>query len=151
MADGVSVTAGAGTTIETDDVGGRHHQRIKRSVGADGSATDFLDKASRSDTYTGAGNGTSLDVSAQGMKHFGVQVKGTGAAAGAWAVVLEVSLDGVNYTVLITHGSAESPADADGAVKWFTSPVVGLYFRSRVVSLSLGSASNIVVTIAAKP
>jgi len=151
VADGVPVTAGSGTTIETDDVGGRHHQRIKRSVGGDGSATDFLDKASRSDTYTGAGSGTTVDVSAQGMKHFTIQVKGTGAAPTAWSVALEVCLDGVNFTTVIVHGSGESPADVDGACKGLSVLFVALYFRSRVVSLTLGSASNIVVTIAAKP
>jgi hypothetical protein len=40
MADDVAVTAGAGTTIATDDIGGRHFQRIKVAYGADGSAAD---------------------------------------------------------------------------------------------------------------
>jgi hypothetical protein len=148
MADGVAITAGSGTTIATDDISSVHYQRIKRSVGGDGSATDFLDKSSRSDTFTGTGSGTAVDVSAQGMKHFGMQVKGTGAAPTSWTVVLEVSLDGTNYTTLITHTNTE---DSDGAVKWSPVAIVGLHFRSRVTALALGSASNIIVTIAAKP
>lgn len=40
MADNVAVTAGSGTTIATDDVGGVQHQRVKVEFGADGSATD---------------------------------------------------------------------------------------------------------------
>jgi hypothetical protein len=36
MADNVAITAGAGTTIATDDIGGVQHQRIKLTMGADG-------------------------------------------------------------------------------------------------------------------
>lgn len=42
MVDNVAITAGAGTTIAADDVGGILHQRVKLSLGADGSATDAL-------------------------------------------------------------------------------------------------------------
>lgn len=40
MADGVAITAGAGTTIATDDIGGTQYQRIKIAWGTDGSAVD---------------------------------------------------------------------------------------------------------------
>lgn len=40
MADNVAVTAGSGTTVATDDVGGAHYQRVKTCWGADGSAND---------------------------------------------------------------------------------------------------------------
>lgn len=40
MADNVAITAGSGTTIATDDVGGVHYQRIKSAFGTDGNATD---------------------------------------------------------------------------------------------------------------
>ena len=40
MADDVAITAGSGTTIATDEIGGKHHQRVKLSLGADGSAAD---------------------------------------------------------------------------------------------------------------
>ena len=42
MADTVSITQGSGTTVATDDIAGVHYQRVKLSVGADGSATDAL-------------------------------------------------------------------------------------------------------------
>jgi hypothetical protein len=41
MADNVAITAGSGTTIAADDIGGVLHQRVKISIGADGSATDW--------------------------------------------------------------------------------------------------------------
>lgn len=40
MVDNVAITAGSGTTVAADDVGGVLHQRIKLSLGADGSAAD---------------------------------------------------------------------------------------------------------------
>lgn len=36
MADGVPITAGSGTSIATDDIGGAHYQRVKLIHGADG-------------------------------------------------------------------------------------------------------------------
>lgn len=42
MADNVDITPGSGITIAADDVGGFLHQRVKVSLGADGSATDAL-------------------------------------------------------------------------------------------------------------
>lgn len=40
MADNVAITAGSGTTIAADDIGGVLHQRVKLSLGADGTAND---------------------------------------------------------------------------------------------------------------
>ena len=45
MADNVAITAGSGTSVATDDVGGIHYQRVKVAVGADGSATDVSSAA----------------------------------------------------------------------------------------------------------
>lgn len=41
MADNVTITPGSGATIAADEVAGALHQRMKLSVGADGSATDL--------------------------------------------------------------------------------------------------------------
>lgn len=40
MADNVAITAGSGTSIATDDVGGVQYQRVKIAIGADGAAAD---------------------------------------------------------------------------------------------------------------
>jgi hypothetical protein len=40
MADNLAITAGSGTTIAADDVAGVLHQRVKLSLGADGTAND---------------------------------------------------------------------------------------------------------------
>ena len=36
MADNVPITAGSGTSIASDDIGGVQHQRVKITIGADG-------------------------------------------------------------------------------------------------------------------
>lgn len=41
MADNVSITAGSGTIIATDEVGGAQYQRVKIALGADGAAADL--------------------------------------------------------------------------------------------------------------
>jgi hypothetical protein len=41
MADNVAITAGAGTTLASDDVGGVQYPRVKISIGADGTAADW--------------------------------------------------------------------------------------------------------------
>lgn len=45
MADNIEVTAGSGSTVAADDIGGVLHQRVKISQGADGSATDVSSAA----------------------------------------------------------------------------------------------------------
>jgi hypothetical protein len=42
VADNVAITAGAGTDVATDDVGGAHYQRVKIDGGADGAAAPIL-------------------------------------------------------------------------------------------------------------
>ncbi len=50
MADNVAITAGAGTTIASDDIGGVQYPRSKISLGADGSAVDAVAGAGNSST-----------------------------------------------------------------------------------------------------
>lgn len=42
MADNVEITAGTGTSVATDDVGGVHYQRIKLDLGGDGAASPLV-------------------------------------------------------------------------------------------------------------
>lgn len=147
MADNTTITPGTGLTVATDDVSSVHYPRVKRSVGADGSATDFLDKASRSDTYSGTGTGTTVDVSLQGFSRFAIQCKQTGTV-NSWTIVLETSLDGTNFSTLLTHTKA---SNLDGGVVWFTVMAPSLYFRSRCTAMDLGSGTNVVTTIVGLP
>lgn len=100
--------------------------------------------ATRQDTFTTTGSGVTINKSAAPVSKFGLQVKGTGAAATLWSVNLEGSLDGVNFSTVLSHVTATG----DGSVMWIGSLEAPLlYFRSNVTALTLGSATNIVVTI----
>lgn len=103
-----------------------------------------LASSARSDTFTVTGNGVTVNVSTAPVKYFSIQVTGTGAGATSWTVVLEASLDGVNFTTIMTHSNT---TDSNGSTAWTPQPVPASYFRSRVSALSLGSATNIVVQI----
>lgn len=120
-------------TIATKDVGGVHYQNIAPPV-------------SRSDTFTATGDGVTVDASDHPLQSFGLQVIGTGDTPSAWTVALQVSLDGTNWVTLLTHSSADS--DPIGSfVSNGANLAPSLYLRSNVSALTLGPATNIVVTI----
>ena len=107
-------------------------------------AVDYLGGVVRG-TFTVAGNGTAQLNIGKPKTKFTLKVIGTGATPTAWSVVLEGSLDDTDYTTILTHASgAETNAELkySGASNFAVS-----YFRSRVVSLTLGSATDIVVSI----
>lgn len=99
-----------------------------------------------SETFTQAGEGTGFKL---GMpcRVFSLQLKGTGAAASAWSGTLKGSLDGVNWTALITHANG---GDTDGALKCVSDKPVR-YVRMDLDSVTLGSATNVVVRGVAMP
>lgn len=160
MADNVTfqsstATPASGTNVAADEAtysGDTAKVQLLREVAVSGSegARSVVEKwATRSDTYTTTANGTQVDVSTRPSRAFGLQVKGTGVAAASWTVVLEGSLDGTNYTTVLTH---QSGTNSDGAVAWSSAVLTPcLYFRSRCTALSLGSATNIVATILGVP
>ncbi len=99
----------------------------------------------RQDTFTATGPGETVDASLQPVSNFAMQIKGTGALATAYHITLEGSLDGTNFIPIL---DADSANVGDGGIEWSgdsTSPA--LYFRSRVLSMNLGSATNLVVTV----
>lgn len=158
MADGTPLNLGSGgPTVADDDVGGQKYQRIKLVYGADGVVSPDVEKsnpypvgksfATRADTFTASGNGTSVDVSGRPCSQFALQVKGGTGAPTAWDVVLEGSLNGTNYTTILRHGNANpNGANADGAVV-YAAAAPFLHFRARCVSVTPGPATNIVATI----
>ena len=98
----------------------------------------------RGDTFTVAGNGTTVDTSMFGASGFSIQVKGTGAAATAWNVVLEGSINNSNFTTILTN----TDVTGDGVVLFSGAQNYPCrFFRSRVVSITLGSATDVVVRI----
>jgi hypothetical protein len=102
----------------------------------------------RSDTYTGTGNGTAVNVATLGMSKFALQVKQTGTVT-SWQVDLEASLDGTNFVQIASHTKA---GDGDGAVVFTgANQFPALYFRTRCVGLTLGGGTNVVATIVGMP
>ncbi len=99
--------------------------------------------STRSDTFTTATNGVTVDISAKPMSKFSVQVVATGAVT-SWNVVLEGSLNNSNFTTLAT---VDSVADGTGTVKFGATSTPCLYFRSRCTAIVVGSGTNVVTTI----
>lgn len=159
MADNTVLNPGSGgVTVGDDDIAGVKYQRIKLIHGVDGTNDGDVAKtnplpvaggfSTRSDTYTTAANGTTVDRSASPVSRFGLQVKGTGAAPTAWNVVLEGSLNNAQFTTILEHSNAgEFRNAADGETVYVNTGAPWLYFRSRLVSITLGSATNAVATI----
>lgn len=159
MADNTTLNSGTGgDVIGSDDVSGVKYQRIKLIQGADGTNDGDISRANplpmvagfstRSDAYTTAANGTTVDCSTKPVRRFALQVKGTGAAATAWNVVLEGSLNNAQFTTILEHSNAgEFRNAADGETVYIETGAPWLYFRSRLVSITLGSATNVVATI----
>jgi hypothetical protein len=101
------------------------------------------DTDSNATTYTTTGTGATLSTTLS-FDQYALQVQVTGTSTlTTWNVVLEGSLDNVNFsTILIsTHVIGQG-------VVWGSSLIAPtLHIRSRVIALVLGSATNIIVTI----
>jgi hypothetical protein len=136
-----------GTGITSTIVGAKKALDVNVAGGTVVVSTLPASGLSRSDTYAAPGTGATVDASSFIAQSYLLQVKGTGAAATSWVVVIEGSPDSVNFTTLMTHATSVGDGIAllSGANLY---PM--LYFRSRVVSLVLGPATSIVVTIAGK-
>ena len=147
MADNVTLP-GTGSAVAADDISSVWYQRFKRSAGADGTATDFLDQKTTSDNYTTTATGTTADVNVQGMANFSLQCKGTGATPTSWTILLEGSNDNTNFTTLITHTNT---VYSDGITASIGPVGPFKYYRTRCTAITLGGASNIVATVVASP
>lgn len=146
----VNVVLGGGGSSSGGGDGG--YTVVIQGPGADGGAawgvtgtvTANTAFATRSDTFGAAGNGTTVVATSTPYKAFSVQVKGTGAAPTSWDVRLEGSLDNSNFTAILTH----TTTTGDGVVLYSGAALApSLYVRSRCAAVTLGGASNIVVTI----
>lgn len=98
----------------------------------------------RADTYTTTSSGTTVDASLAPVKSFTIAVKATGAVT-SWSVVLECSMDNVNFSTVLTHSNV-TPGDGQ-TLSSGTSLFPCLYFRSRSTALVLGGGTNVVATI----
>lgn len=100
--------------------------------------------ATRSDTFTTAVSGTTVDMSGVPPRSYALQVTPNGAITW-WTVVLEASLDNTTFVPVMTHAFDVPGA---GAIMWSGGQSFpALYFRARCVAITLGAGTNIVARI----
>jgi hypothetical protein len=110
------------------------------------SVSSRVGPTSWTETFTTAITGTARDL-IYPQRDWALEVKGTGAAATAWDVRLEVSLDNATWTEILAHATA----DGDSVIKW-QADRLAYYMRVRVVApLTLGAATNIIVLVSSMP
>lgn len=96
-------------------------------------------------TATGAKAAVRNDT---GAKFFTIQVKGRAAGATAWTVDVQGSLNGTEWTTIVSHGTA----DADGTVKNSgATPWPVLYIRINTTALTIGSAAVLDIKVNGLP
>jgi len=93
---------------------------------------------------TGTGPSDITDVSSEPMSSFTMQVIGVGGTPTLWAVTLEGSLDGVNFSEIMVHTTLLG--DGENLYSGTTLFPVN-YFRINVTQLTLGPATSITVNI----
>jgi hypothetical protein len=127
MADNVAITAGSGTSIATDDVGGVQYQRVKVAWGADGSASD-------------ASNATPLPVVTPGeyetvaASQTAQALGATGAAGDYIAGILVVPATTSPGNVLLLDNATSITVFAGGASS--VSNLVPFYIPLGMISVS---------------
>ena len=99
-----------------------------------------------SQTFTAAGDGAIHDLRINPCQTFSVQVGATGGTPTLWNVVLEGSLDGTNFSTILSHTSANLGLNSIIGTGNQVFPCT--YIRIKVVTLTLGIATSITVNIA---
>lgn len=98
--------------------------------------------STRSDTFTSTTSGTTVNCATKPLKWFSISVAQTGTVT-AWTVVLEVSLDGANFTTIATH----TQASLTGILVAAVAATPALYFRARATVITLGLGTSVTATI----
>ena len=108
-----------------------------------------LASETRTDNFSVAGNGVTVDTSLRPLSVFSLGVDGVGGTPTAWQVVLEGSLDGTKWSTILTHTQLSPGLGLTISSGSNRDP--SLFMRSRCVSVILGSASAIKTTILGVP
>jgi hypothetical protein len=95
--------------------------------------------------FVGVGVGPAVDVSDRPVRSYSIQVSGVGGSLTDWSVELQTSLDGINFSEIMTH---DNISYLDGDVLHSGANIApALYFRAEVKSLTLGAATSVNVGI----
>lgn len=133
MADNVAWTAGSGTTVATDDVGGVHYQRVKIMLGPDATATADADGT--------AARGLNVDPR---LKVVRTQVSSAGLTTSTTAYSVDDQL-GTILDFANTPRASGGSATIQSATLLDKAKVVGavdLYLFDRSVTLATDNAAN---------
>lgn len=123
MADNVNVTEGLGKTIAADDIGGAMHQRVKISVGPDGSGSDcYAGNPLPVTTLPGTAGGLSTYSSVWPANTTGVSVKGS---AGQLYGYFLYNRGGAERTVKLYDKATAPAVGTDSPVMSFPLPPSG--------------------------
>lgn len=98
----------------------------------------------KSEIFTTAATGSTVQVSGSAsMKYFSLSVRSTGVVL-AWSIILEGSLDGVNFSAVAKHTNLLG----SGATIFPGVNVTNCtYFRMRCESIVLGLGTNVIATV----
>jgi hypothetical protein len=96
---------------------------------------------------TGTGPSAVVDISESPMVTWTIQVAGVAVSATAWSVALEGSVDGVNFSEILKHTTL-----IGDKVNLFsgTTLFLAMYYRINVLSLTLGPATSLTVSVIGK-
>lgn len=126
MADNVAITAGVGTNIASDDIGGVQYQRVKVSLGADGAAADLAPgqaEMANSVPVAIANNQSAVPVSGTFYQATQPVSLATAPALVAGTAVIGTTMDGgPSWTTVYTFTAS---TDATGGVDITAAPTGG--------------------------
>lgn len=106
--------------------------------------------SSSSNTFgglVGLGASAVIDVSVSPLVTWTLQVSGDPVAATAWTVALEGSVDGISFTEILRHTTAEGDRES---IFSGTTLFLASYYRINVIALTLGGATALDVHVVGK-
>ena len=113
MADDVPITAGTGTIVATDEIGGRHHQRVKVGHGVNGA---YVDASAAAPLPVGVATGGAVGSARVTVAAAGTRVQLAAHAALGVTVRASSSNAGLVYvggaTVAAANGFDLGPGEA---------------------------------------
>jgi hypothetical protein len=112
MADNVDITPGAGATVATDEIGGRHFQRVKLTDGAEGSANHASVRADGTQEVTLSDISAALYAILEALTRPISQEPGTGRQR------MSLEAAAVTMTGVTTVSTVTSMTQFNGASIW---------------------------------
>jgi hypothetical protein len=153
MADNLGYTPGSGANVASDEIAGVHHQRVKISVGADGSATDLSSANPMPVQVLDPSTGTSFGpiTSANTILFAAIDTTGERSIVlqitGQWvgSIDLEASQDGTTWfdSFGVCQTNEIAPTNSFYAPGVIVIPATARYFRAITSTDFAGTVSGL--------